>query len=133
MWHSTITFNYDWTEWVWQIDNLTKYTEWTIVEFESYFTWYKYMWVAHTWSTPTTWWPNAELKLFTLNAWWSIDNRKFYWKTYAFKVWENNTLIRDFVPCYRKSDNVIWLIDKVNKVFYTNNGSWSFTKWPNVN
>lgn len=41
--------------------------------------------------------------------------------------------VRDFVPCYRKSDNVIWLYDVVNKQFYTNSWSGSFTKWGNIN
>ena len=49
------------------------------------------------------------------------------------KIYENWTLIRDFVPCYRKSDNVIWLYDLVNNQFYTNSWSWTFTKWPDVN
>lgn len=44
------------------------------------------------------------------------------------KIWDNGTLIREFVPCYRKSDNVIGLYDKVNGVFYVNAGSGDFTK-----
>ncbi len=39
---------------------------------------------------------------------------------YSFKVWDNNTLIRNFVPCYRISDGVRGLYDNVNDVFYTN-------------
>ena len=50
-------------------------------------------------------------------------------KLYSCKIWDNDVLIRDFVPCYRKSDNVIWLYDMVNDVFYTNAGTGSFTKW----
>ena len=51
---------------------------------------------------------------------------------YSFKLYDNNTLVRDFVPCYRKSDNVIGLFDLVNKVFYTNAGSGTFTKGNDV-
>lgn len=54
-------------------------------------------------------------------------------KLYYCKVYDNWTLVRDFIPCYRKSDNVIWLYDMVNDQFYTNSGSGSFTKWPDVN
>lgn len=51
---------------------------------------------------------------------------------YYVKIYDWATLERDMVPCYRKSDNVIWMYDLVNGVFYTNSGTWSFTKWPNV-
>lgn len=56
----------------------------------------------------------------------------FNWRFYYFKIRDNWNLVRNFVPCYRKSDNVIWFLDIVNKQFYTNQWSWSFTKWPNV-
>ena len=39
---------------------------------------------------------------------------------YSFKVWNNDTLIRNFIPCYRISDGVRGLYDNVNDVFYTN-------------
>ena len=54
-------------------------------------------------------------------------------KLYSFKIYNSWTLVRDFVPCYRKSDLVIWLYDLVNSVFYTNAGTWTFTKWADVN
>ena len=39
----------------------------------------------------------------------------------------NNGIIkRDFIPCYRKSDNVAGLYDLVNNVFYTNQGTGNF-------
>ena len=50
-----------------------------------------------------------------------------------FKAYDNNwTLVRDMIPCYRKSDSVIWFYDAVHKVFYTNKWSWTFSKWPDV-
>ena len=48
-------------------------------------------------------------------------------KLYSFKIYENDTLARDLVPCYRKSDNVAGLYDLVNGTFYTNAGSGTFT------
>lgn len=48
-------------------------------------------------------------------------------KIYACKIWANGLLIRDLVPCYRKSDNVAGFYDKANDVFYTNAGSGTFT------
>lgn len=52
-------------------------------------------------------------------------------KLYSFKLYEwKSTLVRDFLPCYRKSDGVIWLYDVVNNQFYTNSWTWTFIKWP---
>lgn len=43
----------------------------------------------------------------------------------------NNGIIkRDFIPCYRKSDNVAGLYDLVNNVFYTNQGTGNFIVGP---
>ena len=53
-------------------------------------------------------------------------------RLYYFKVYENNVLIRDFVPCYRVSDNEIGLYDLVNGVFYTNQGTGTFAKGNDV-
>lgn len=47
-------------------------------------------------------------------------------KLYYCKWYDGNTLIRDFIPCYRKSDNEVGLYDIVNKQFYTNQGTGSF-------
>ena len=44
-------------------------------------------------------------------------------KYYGFKVWNDITLIRDFVPVIRKRDSKPGMYDKVNKVFYTNANS----------
>lgn len=56
-----------------------------------------------------------------------IDGRLYY-----FKIYENGTLIRDFIPCYRKNDNVIGLYDAVNDVFYLNQGTNNFIKGSNM-
>ena len=58
-----------------------------------------------------------------------------YWRfnLYYMKIWEWTTLLREFVPCYRIADSIIWLYDLVNGVFYTNSWSWTFTKWNDVN
>ena len=46
-----------------------------------------------------------------------------------FKYWDNNdNLLRDMVPCYRKSDNVIGMYDKVSKILFTNAGTGTFYK-----
>ena len=49
-------------------------------------------------------------------------------KVYRLKLYENNVLVREYVPCYRKTDNEIGLYELVNSVFYTNNGTGTFNK-----
>lgn len=45
---------------------------------------------------------------------------------YALNIYDNGTLIREFVPCYRKADKVAGFYDFLNGVFYTNKGTGSF-------
>jgi hypothetical protein len=54
----------------------------------------------------------------------------FYCRLYNFQIEVDNVLVRNFIPCKRKSDNVIGLYDSVNKVFYTNSGSGTFGAGP---
>ena len=55
-------------------------------------------------------------------------------KLYKLDIYDGDgTQIFNGVPCYRKSDSVIGMYDVINKVFYTNQWSWTFTKWPDVN
>lgn len=52
---------------------------------------------------------------------------------YSLRVWDGNRIDRDFIPCYRKIDNVAGVYDVVNDVFYTNAGSGEFTVGPEIN
>ena len=81
--------------------------------------------------------------IFTVNTpngvWSGIQNgaRLYYCKIYdRTALWPSTEYLRrDFVPCYRKSDNEPGLYDLVNDVFYTNASSVSgshFTCGPNV-
>lgn len=63
---------------------------------------------------------------------WDISYNWYWWKCKFFKISDGTTLVRDLVPCYRKSDSVIWMYDVVNDVFYTNSWTWTFTKWSDV-
>ena len=48
-------------------------------------------------------------------------------KLFNFKIYNtSDTLIRDFVPAVRKSDNIIGLYDTVNDKFYANSGTGTF-------
>ena len=45
---------------------------------------------------------------------------------YYTKILDNGTLVRDFVPVIRKSDNKPGMWDKVTRTFYTNSGTDEF-------
>lgn len=51
-------------------------------------------------------------------------------KLYYFQILENSTKIHHYVPCYRKSDDVIGLYDLVGEEFITNAGTGTFEKGP---
>lgn len=59
----------------------------------------------------------------------STVDLKSSFKLYRCKIVNKatNILVRDFIPCYRNSDNEIGLYDLVNDVFYENQGDGSFT------
>jgi len=53
-------------------------------------------------------------------------------RLYSYKLYESGTLERDYVPCYRKSDNKVGLYDLVNSEFVTSANSYEFTKGGDV-
>ena len=77
----------------------------------------------------------------TSNTFPTIDTGQTFWlfgrhyktpsyakvKLYDFKMYYNGILVRDFISCYRNSDNEVGLYDLVNNVFYTNQGTGVFT------
>lgn len=53
-------------------------------------------------------------------------------KFYSCKIYNNNSLTRDFIPVKRKLDNEICLYDKVSNTFFTNQGSGNFIAGPEI-
>ena len=53
-------------------------------------------------------------------------------RIYSLTMKKNETIIRDFIPCYRKSDGLVGLWDKVTNKFYTNDGAGLFLKGNNA-
>ena len=53
-------------------------------------------------------------------------------KCYGAKISNNNNLLGNFIPCYRKSDNEIGMYDTVSKQFFTNQGTGTFLKGNDV-
>lgn len=74
------------------------------------------------------------------NTLWVLGNNypqsgnKFYCraKIYSLDITIDGVKERDFVPCYRKADDVIGLYDLVYGEFYTNQGTGTFMKGPEV-
>ena len=52
-------------------------------------------------------------------------------KLRSCKIYDNGTLVRDFIPC-KNASGVIGLWDDVNSAFYQNAGSGTFTAGPEV-
>lgn len=110
----------------------------TAYEFEfSWISWNAY--IKANWTTTSSWSTTYsttlswECPLMAQNNAGVIDVHPWL-RVYSAKYYNNtDTLVREFVPCYRKSDNVIWMYDLVNNQFYTNAWTWTFTKWPDVN
>ena len=46
---------------------------------------------------------------------------------YSAKIWENNELVRDYVPVKRDYDGVYGMLDNVNNIFYRSMTSKDFT------
>lgn len=61
-----------------------------------------------------------------LNSAGSAFPNGFSGKIYYSKLYNNNILVFDGVPCYRNSDNEIGMYDLVSNTFFTNAGSGSF-------
>lgn len=63
-----------------------------------------------------------------------MGTAKYYLKSilYSCKIYDNGTLIRDFIPVKRISDNEYGLWDKVTKAFYPNSGTGAFTGGPTI-
>lgn len=73
---------------------------------------------------------NNQRNIYLLNA--NNNNSLFYVNSgtvrcYYFNIYNNDTLVRCFVPCYRIADNVAGMYDTVNGAFYTNQGTGTFT------
>ena len=47
-------------------------------------------------------------------------------RIYRAQLYNSGSLVRDFVPCYRKADSVAGMWDRVGESFYTNDGTGTF-------
>ena len=117
----------------WRISKTTSGTiaVWTDYELEL---WNFYIKNISTWTNIASWttvWSYTWITTITLNNYNNSSYSQNRWYYVKIREWENQ--VRDMIPCYRISDWEIWMYDKINKVFYTNQWTWTFTKWPDVN
>lgn len=61
--------------------------------------------------------------IFSVNNGWNYANASM--KLYSCKIWDNGTMVRNYVPCVDASGTV-GLYDLVNSKFYTNAGTGQF-------
>ena len=54
----------------------------------------------------------------------------FKGRMYYFQMWNNGTLVRNFIPARRNSDGAIGMYDTVGGTFYGNAGTGTFTAGP---
>ena len=72
--------------------------------------------------TPT----NGTFKLFGAGGYGTNNYSNI--SVYSLKIWDNvGALIRDFIPCYRKSDNAVGLYDVITGTFYGHTGGTNFS------
>ena len=77
--------------------------------------------------------PNYKIGLFcmfTAKDVWFTSNTQIG-KKYSYKIYDNDTLVRDYIPCQTASGEIgMW--DDVNSVFYGNDGTGTFIAGPVV-
>lgn len=69
---------------------------------------------------------SCALTLLAMNTNGTVDERRASGKIYSAKVYDNGTLVRDFIPC-KNASGTIGLWDNVNSVFYANAGTGTFS------
>jgi len=82
-------------------------------------------------STATTFECNRSITLFATNKTNGLGSKGKF-NIFSSKIYEDNALVQNLIPCYRKADNEIGMYDTVNDTFYTNQGSGTFTKGGDV-
>ena len=96
----------------------------------------------HEWDISQSVYLDGDLRYTTTNTYTYNSNQIniciFKCRNYAtyqlayFILYDGEEKVREFYPCYRKSDSVIGLYDKVTNKFYPNNGNGVFIKGADV-
>lgn len=95
-------------------------------------------WLYKDWTLLLSWTSWDRSSSYPLLIWaftedsYSNAKWKFVGRIYDVKITSNWSLYRHYVPCYRKSDSVIWMYETQTNTFLTNLWTWLLTKWNNV-
>ena len=81
--------------------------------------------LVNTLSTQNNFQSDLNLTLFARRTGNNTAERRGNMQIYYCKIYDNNVLVRNFIPC-KNSSNVVGMYDTVNDVFYTNAGTGSF-------
>lgn len=100
----------------------------------------------HTWEFTSSYWSldgetkityttlaytgDYNLWLFAVNNAGTAHSQYINQKVYNCKIWENDVLVRNFIPVKRLSDNKYGMYDTVTKQFFGNSGTGNFTGGP---
>lgn len=76
---------------------------------------------------------NYYITIFAFNLETYISNRTGSGKITRAEITDGSEIIRKFIPCYRKSDLVAGMYERMNGVFYTNAGTGTFIAGPDIN
>ena len=69
--------------------------------------------------------------LFGVNNYGTVSRRSSF-KLYTLKIQQDGNYIRNYIPCYRKSDGEIGLYDLISQTFFANQGTGEFLKGEDV-
>lgn len=61
----------------------------------------------------------------------AVASKREY-KLYSARISKNHEVIREYIPCYRKSDGEVGLYEKVTGTFLTNDGGGAFAKGADI-
>lgn len=77
-------------------------------------------------ATKATYTVTRPMYIFAMNQGTFNSDQIARMKLYYMKIYDSNTLVRDFVPCVREKDSKPGLYDRINGMFYANAGSGEF-------
>ena len=96
----------------------------------------KFLMTWNTGTTTTTLTKGADTSgnvyLFAYGGGLSQTQYHFNGLVFSFSLYDDGTIVKNLVPCYRKLDNVIGFYDTINNSFMTTIGSGTLTKGTDI-
>ena len=123
----------DYSTATWSSPSIATNTEYTVeAKLSTSWNYLTVNWTKNTWSYSSDYNTWYSMYMFASNNGGTVWNQ-MKWKIFYLKIYDlSNNLIRDYVPCVRDSDGVIWMYDLVTKQFFANAWTWNFVAGPVV-